>query len=210
MPQVFDHQSDYATIKAALEVDFTLPVAGWVKLRIRPLHEKFAVACTCIWDPFVRMIEWLEQIAQGCDAATWYVDEEGSASRLQFYGGAGKVDDRSDYLLHIRSDNEGIDRVRGVKVDRYQLVESFYRGFRKMADDPAYEPHECDAHPHFYRMDDMDWEEYDRAYQANPFDGYWLRDLTSRTIEDYLNASDARQLDLFRTGDRCAGTGKMA
>lgn len=197
MTQIFDHQTELATPKHALEVDFTLPQSGWVRVRVKPLHELYAISCSYIWDPFKRMIEWLEQIAGGCAAAAWHINQEGSCSRLQFYGGATSAGDCSDYLLHLRSNEDGIDRIRAVKVERFQMVESFYRGFRLMADDPAYSPREWDIHPQYRWVEDMEDEEYDRARQAHPYDGYWLRSLTSSAIESYLAKDAERQLHLF-------------
>lgn len=195
MTQIFDHETENDTEEAKLAVDFTLPKAGWVRVRVRPLHELHAISCTYLWDPFVRMIEWLEQIADGSPAATWSVDQEGSVSRLQFFGGC--VDDRADYLLHIQSDHRGIARVRAVKVDRRQLVEAFYRGFRRMTDDPGYSPREWDAHPQYRWLNEMDDEEYDQACREYPYGGHWPRSLKSARLESYLSREADRQLELF-------------
>lgn len=168
-----------------LQVEFTLPKAGWINCRVRPLHEKFAISCSYIWDPFPRFIAWLEAIAAGSDSATWLVDQEGSCSRVQFYGGASSIDDKSDYILHLRS-YESLERIRGAKVERRQVVESFYQAFRAMAESPDYPPRQWEAHPDYDRLDDLEDEEYTAAVAAFPYRGHNLRALRSDLIEAYL------------------------
>jgi len=188
MSDIFDHLTEDRTSLYPICVEFSLPDAGWIWLKIKPLHELYGVSCTYIWDPFPHMLAWLGEIADGCDAATWQVNEEGHSSRLQFYGGAGCIDDRAEYLLHIQTHHDGIYRVRGVKVERRQLVEAFYRSFRAMAESPDYVPREWEAHPQFELLDEMDDEEYTIEYNKFPYGGQNLRELTSPSIEAYLAA----------------------
>jgi len=193
---IFDHECQHLTSLQPLEVAFTLPDAGWIWGRVRPLHQLYGLPCSYIYDPFGEMMSWLEQIADGAMAATWRINHEGHCSRLQFYGGRGTGEDCSDFLFHIQTD-PAITRVRGVEVSRRQLVESFYRGFRAMADDPAYSPHEWDRHPHYRSIHDIeDDEEYEAAYATHPYNGLPLRRLTSPGIEVWLSegASVDRQL----------------
>ncbi|KRA79745.1 hypothetical protein [Altererythrobacter sp. Root672] len=167
---------------------FTAPNAGWIRLRIEPLHDLYAISCTHIYDPFDDLVVWLEQIASGSAAATWCVNQEGSVSRLQFYGGV--VDDRADYLLHVQSDKQGIARIRGVRVVRSQLVESLYCSFRLMADDPNYQAREWEAHPQFQLLDDLGDDEYTREIRRFPYSGRNLREVTSATLAAYLSEND--------------------
>jgi hypothetical protein len=185
MTAIFDHTCPHLTLQQALKVEFTLPKWGWIRCRLHPLHELYAISCTHIWDPFGDMIHWLEQIADEHEAATWSINQEGDCSRLQFYGANGTIDDPSDYLLHIQTSGS-IDRVRGVKVDRRQLVSSFYLAFRAMVEDPAYSARHWECHPDFDLFDDMDDEAYDAAINAHPYRGLALRTLRSPTIEEHL------------------------
>jgi hypothetical protein len=186
MQKIFDHQSETPTANTPIEAEYTLPDAGWICLRIRPLHELYAVHCSYIRGPFAGMMRWLEEIAQGNDAATWCIDEEGTLSRLQFYSGSLQIGDHADFLLHVQSDDLGITRVRGVHVDRRQLVESIYRAFRAMAENPAYSASEWEAHPRYPHFDDMTEAECDEAMRAFPYGGSNLRKLKSSVIEEYL------------------------
>jgi hypothetical protein len=168
-----------------LGVEFSPPSAGWIDCRIRPMHELFAIKCSYIWDPFERFIGWLEAIASGSDAATWLVDQEGSCSRVQFYGGASSVDDPADYLLHLRSYGS-LERVRGVRVERRQLVDSFYSAFRAMADSSDYAPREWERHPDYASLESMEDDEYNAALHAFPYGGNNLRKMRSSLVEAYL------------------------
>lgn len=181
-----------------LDVDFTLPEAGWILCRVRPLHSAFEISCTYIWSPFERFLQWLEQIADGSCSATWCVDEEGSCARLHFFGGRESVDDQVDYLLHVRS-SETLNRIFGVAVERRQLVDSFYRGFRAMAGSPEYAPREWDHHPQIHRLEEMEDDEYEAALHTHPYDGEPLRELRSPRVEAWLEeqAGPAAQLSLF-------------
>lgn len=198
MTGIFDHECLHDTPCQAVEVEFSLPDAGWIRCRVKPLHEVYAISRTYIWGGFARLLEWLEQIAGGAQAATWRVDEEGRCSRLQFYGGDGSVDDRCDYLLHFQS-RESIRRIRGVAVERRQLVESFYRAFRATVEDPRYDLREWEAHPQFYKLDEMEDEEYTVAHAFRPFGGEFLRELRSPRLEAWLSGETDRdkQLSLF-------------
>ncbi len=168
-----------------LAVEFSLPKAGWIRCRIHPIHEFFAISCTYIWDPFKDFIAWLEAIASGSDSATWLVDQEGSCSRVQFYGGGSSVDDKADYILHLRSYGS-LERLRGVRVVRRQLVEGFYTAFRAMADSPDYLPREWEGHPDYASLEELDDDDYNAAMQAFPYGGHNLRELRSPTVEAYL------------------------
>lgn len=170
-----------------LAVEFSLPRAGWIHCRIRPIHELFAISCTYLWDPFKDFIGWLEAIASGSDSATWLVDQEGSCSRVQFYGGASSFDDKSDYILHLRSFGS-LGRIRGMRVERRQLVESFYTAFRAMTDSPDYSPREWERHPDYPSLDIEDDDEYEAAVRAFPYGGYNLREMRSPSVEAYLTA----------------------
>jgi hypothetical protein len=195
---IFDHECEHWTSLQALEVDFTLPKAGWIFGRIRPLHQLYGLSCSYIHDPFGEMIAWLEQIAGGAEAATWRINQESCLSRVQFYGGRGWFGDGNDYLFHIGT-GPAIERVRGVEVSRRQVVESFYRGFRAMADNPAYTPREWDRHPHYYALEEIeDDADYEAAMSAYPYAGLPLRTLTSAAIEAWLNddLDEERQLSL--------------
>lgn len=183
LDQEFDE--DFTT--HVLTVEFSLPSAGWIDCRIRPLHEHFAINCSYIWDPFKRFIAWLEAIASGSDAATWLVDQEGSCSRVQFYGGTETHGDRADYILHLVS-YETLSRIRGARVERRQLVESFYNAFRAMADSSDYAPREWERHPDYASLESMEDDEYNAAFQAFPYGGYNLREMRSPTVEAYLKA----------------------
>lgn len=185
MSSQFDQDYDLNPGRAKLEVDLTLPSAGWVWCRIRPLHEKYAIFCTHICDSFEGFIKWLEDIASGAPAATWLVQQEGSCSRVLFYGASGSFDDATDFLLHVIS-NIAIDRIRGVAVERRQVVESFYGGFRAMAASPDYSEREWDSHPDWSRFEDMDDVEYTEAMQFRPYGGIPLQSLHSTLVEEYL------------------------
>ena len=192
MSEVFDHQHEGNTPLQALEVEFLAPKAGWIWLRIKPLHELYAISCTYIWDPFSRMLAWLEEIAEGSSAATWHIDQEGSLSRLQFYGGDRTIDDKSDYLLHVQMDSRGIARVRGAMIERRQLIESFYWSYRAMTQRPDYIPREWEAHPDYRSVHDIeDDEEYLRENAKFPYGGASLRALTSERLEAYLTEAGA-------------------
>lgn len=198
---IFDYECIHATPVQVVKVEFSLPKAGWVRCRVIPLHDKFAISCTYIWSPFGKLLTWLEQIADGSDACTWLVDQEGSCSRLQFLGGSASVDDRTDYLLHVQS-AESLHRIRGMAVQRRQLVDGFYRGFRAMADSPDYSPREWDAHPEFHRLNDMEDHEYTAAMRAFPYGGEPLRPLRSPRVEAWLadEGTEDPQLSLFPDG----------
>ncbi len=195
---IFDHECLHRTPQQSLEVDFTLPKSGWIWCRVKPLHDLYALDCTDIWDPFGDMINWLEEIADDSKAASWCISHEGHCSRLQFFGGNASIDDRSDYLFHVQTSGS-IDRVRGVRVDRCQLVASFYGAFRAMADDPAYSPREWDRHPHLQLIEELDEEAFDTEWAKQPYGGLPLRTLRSPVIEAWLNEmwDSDRQLPLF-------------
>ena len=186
MPNIFDHSHDQAIPLQELEVHFRSPEAGWVHIRIIPLHELYAIHCSYIWDPLPDMIAWLEQIAGGDTDAVWFVDQEGDASRLQFYAARDRTDGPGDFLLHIQTDDHGITRIRGVRVDRRQLVEAFYRAFRAMTEHADYRPREWEMHPDFATLDDLDDEAYCREHSRFPYGGANLRDLKSTLLEAYL------------------------
>lgn len=194
MSVIFDHMCDSATMKAELAVEFSVPVSGWVSLWIHPLLHTSCIYCSEVWDPFEDFIEWLEQIASGALTATWCINQEGLCGRLQFYGAT--VDDCNDYLLHIRSNRDGLNHVTGISVERRQLIESFYRAFRIMTLDPDYEAREWEPHPLFPLTEKCDEEEYDEAWAAYPFCGVRLRELTSPVIETYLSDEPDRQMAL--------------
>ena len=185
MSNRFDQEYDLNVGLTTLEVDFSLPSGGWVRCRIRPLHEKYAISCTHIYDSFERFIQWLEAIASGASAATWLVQQEGSCSRIQFYGATRGFDDNTDFLVHIISDT-AIDRVRGTAVERRQLVESFYSGFRALGDHSDYSPREWDLHPEWQQLEEMDDAEYTEAMQFRPYGGLPLQSLRSTLVEEYL------------------------
>ncbi|QZP09141.1 hypothetical protein [Caenibius sp. WL] len=202
MTYIFDHTTDIETTLEELDVKFTCPNAGWVRLMIKPLHKTRGIDCSYVFDPFPEMIEWLEQIASGARTATWEIDEEGQTSHLQFYAAPqtfGK--EPGNLLLHMQSSDGGILRIRGTRVDRRQLVESVYRTFRTMTADPAYLPREWEMHPQFHLLDDLDEEEeeYEREREKFPYTGHNLRQLTSVVVENYLaeRADSDRQLTLF-------------
>ncbi len=73
MEQLVDLQCEHETLKAQLDVKFTVPSAGWINLLIRPLHDDVPIRCSEVWDPFEQFIEWLETIANGAQSATWYI-----------------------------------------------------------------------------------------------------------------------------------------
>lgn len=182
---ILDQQFDESYAQHKLVVDFMLPNAGWIHCRIRPLHEKFAISCTHIWDPFREFIAWLEAIAGGSDSATWLVDQEGSCCRLQFYGGSSSIDDKADYIVALSSYGS-LERVRGARIERRQLIEGFYTAFRAMADSPDYQPREWERHPDYPSLDIEDDDEYTAAVRAFPYGGCNLRELVSPTLEAYL------------------------
>jgi len=190
MADIFDHALEGSTPLQALEVEFSEPNAGWISVRVKPLHELFAISCSYIWDPFRAMIAWLEEIADGKDSSTWRVNEEGRFGHLQFYGGGSSAVLEGDYLLHVQTDDRGLARVRGARVKRRQLVESFYSSFRAMTESPTYTPREWEHHPDYSKVEDIeDEEEYDRAKRSFPHTGRNLRTLTSDHIEAYLASS---------------------
>ena len=186
---IFDSDWMQPAAPQALDVEFTVPEAGWIWGCVKPLHDLPALACSHIYDPFAAMISWLEQIIAGADAATWLINHENHVSRLQFYGGLKLAGDESDHLLHIQSD-QTIKRVRAVAVRREQLVKAFYRGFRDMAEDPSYDPPQWDRHPDYHSVHDIEDDETFRvAKAAYPFSGSPLRELTSSTIEVRLGGN---------------------
>ena len=108
MTHVHDQELDLTEPAVILEVEFSLPDAGWIYCRGKPLHHEYAIYCTHIYDPFKSFIAWLEQIAAGADAATWAVCEEGSVSRLQFYSEQGPAEgDEADFLLGVTALGHG-------------------------------------------------------------------------------------------------------
>lgn len=201
MSTILNYECPHPTPVQPIKVEFSLPKSGWIRCRVIPLHERFAISCTHIWSPFGRLLRWLEQIADGSDACTWLVDQEGSCSRLQFYGGARSVGDRADYLLHIVS-ADTLYQIFEVAVERRQLVESFYSGLRALADSPDYSPREWEVHPHLRLLDDVDDDAYDAAMQAFPYGGEPLREMRSPRLEAWLSEEDmeGRQLSLFPNG----------
>lgn len=186
MSRIFDHAADEGTDLQELGVHFTTPEAGWVRLKITPLHELYALSCTNIWDPFPSMIEWLERIAGGFSEATWTVNQEGSLARLQFYAGCELDEGRGDFLLHVQTDHRGIARIRGVRVGRRQLVGAFYPAFRVMVERPDYQARDWEMHPQFALLDDLDDDEHAREISRFPYGGSDLRALTSATLEAYI------------------------
>ena len=182
---IFDYECPHDTPVQAMMVEFSVPKRGWVNCHIAPLNNLFAISCTYIWSPFGRLLTWLEQISDGSDACTWLVDQERRCSRLQFFGGSKSVDDRTDYLLHIVSAKTPYP-IRGVTVERRQLVESFYSGFRAMIESPAYSPREWDAFPQFHLLNDMDDDEYTSAMRALPYGGEPLGPKRSPRVEAWL------------------------
>lgn len=90
-------------------------------------------------------------------------------------------------------------RIRGIRVDRRQLVGSIYRAFRAMTTDPDYHPCEWEIHPQSYLLGDFDDEEYELEYSKFPYTGCNLRQLTPRIVKSYLteDADPERQLSLF-------------
>lgn len=151
-----------------------------------PLHEEPQIFCSHIYDPFEDFIAWLEQFAAGAEAATWAVNEEGSFSRLQIYSQQGDFEgDEADFLLHIQTE-EAVGQLRGSRVERRQLVEAFYSGFRAMAADPAYVRREWELHPDVTDWDALDEDAFDAARGAYPFDVHPLQGLRSEVIEYYL------------------------
>ncbi len=104
MAYIFDHTTDNDAPLEHLDVHFTCPEAGWVRLLIKPLHASHGIACSYVFDPFPGLIEWLDHIAGGAKAATWAIDEEGQTSHLQFYAANPLCDDTSSgLLLHTQS-----------------------------------------------------------------------------------------------------------
>ena len=112
------------------------------------------------------------------------VCQRGRLSRLQFYSGENDLKNDADFLLQIQS-SDTLDRVRGSKIDRRQLVEAFYNAFRAMAEDPAYIPREWDFNPEI-DWDKLDEDAFDEARETNPFGGLPLQSLRSHIVEQYL------------------------
>lgn len=167
-------------------VKFTFPEAGWINCQVSPLHDKPEIFCSHIYDPFTGFLAWLELIAAGSEAATLRVNEEGSISRLQYYCQLGDFEgDDAHFLLHIQTEDT-VGDVKGVRVERRQLVEAFYQAFRAMASDPAYVRREWEIHPDVTDWEALDEDAYDEARGAFPFEGGPLQPLRSDAIEQYL------------------------
>lgn len=187
--------------QAEPRVRFSVPDAGWIRMAIAGLEKGGGeIACTYIADPFPAMIEWLEAIVAGKEAAVWVIPDEGATNVLTFV--------RRNFLGadgdHLCVHRIGWDEAVVLEWPTDELVRDFYTAIRTMVAQPDYVPREwewsfdwraCDT---ALGEDQVPIEVYDAVLEANPYDGANLRQLRSAVVEEYLSGEEAgRQGNLF-------------
>lgn len=182
----------------AVNVSFGLPYAGWIDMEVEGLTFDRAVQCSCVYDPFKEMLEWLEKICAGASCAVWDIDSEWYTTILIYHADVGITGGEGARLI-LCGAGEEVYRLSALAVEPRPLVEGFYRAFREMANHPDYNASEwemptlmpaIDPELEYDLPDGEDRRRLEACHNANPYDGWILRCLESEQIERALGDPD--------------------
>lgn len=108
--------------------------AGWIFFSVAAGSQSVDCRASEVFDPFPKLVAWLEAIAGGTQASSFIVDEEGREKEFKALGGHGgslrlRIEDRDTHNVLLEA-----------VVDRRQCVGEFYHTLRAFAESPAYVP----------------------------------------------------------------------
>ena len=117
-----------------VKVTFKECDAGWIFFSVAAGSQSVDCRASEVFDPFPKLIAWLEALASGTQACSFTMYEEGPEKQFTALGGDGGS-------LRLRIEDADTSNVLlEAAVNRRQCVGEFYHNLRAFAESPGYVP----------------------------------------------------------------------
>lgn len=111
--------------KENFKVNYLESEAGWIRFNVICKNKTWGICASHWLDPFGDLFNWLEQIIDGKNFSSFYIDEEGSGTSLSCFCISDSI---CNLKIELKDANDDIHLIMESTIDTYSLISEFYNG----------------------------------------------------------------------------------